>query len=115
MEVYESGLSPDVKDRYSSFLKRRTVHLVDQDLRISDLGREIREYYHRQRAIDGLPELTIPDATHLATAIHYGVDEFWTFDDGRHGGRGLLSLNGNVAGHQLTICKPVATQLLLEI
>jgi len=115
MEVYESDLSLEVKDRYDSFLKRRTVHLLDQDLRISELGREIREYYHRQKGIDGLPELTTPDATHLATAIHHGVDAFWTFDDGRHGGRGLLSLNGNVAGHPLTICKPVATQLRLEI
>lgn len=115
LEVYESDLLPVVRARYNSFLQRRTVHLLDQDLRISDLGRKIREYYHRQREIDGLPELTTPDATHLATAIHYGVAAFWTFDDGRHGGRGLLSLNGNVADYPLIICRPIAQQLRLEI
>jgi len=113
IEVYEADLSTEVRQKYDALLRRRSVQLLDQDLRISDLGRQIREFYHQQSRIDGLPELTTPDATHLATAIHYKADGFWTFDNGRHGGRSLLSLNGNVAGYPLTICKPRATQLFL--
>jgi hypothetical protein len=89
------------------------VQLLDNDLRVSALAREIREYYEAQSKIDGLPRLTTPDAIHVATAIHYKADAFWTFDDGGYGGRSLLSLNGNVAGHPLVVCKPVATQLRL--
>ena len=112
-EVYETDLSPEVREQYSRFLGRRNVNLIDQDLRISELAREIREYYTRQGRQDGLGGLTTPDAVHLATAIHYRADSFYTFDDGQKGGRSLLSLSGNVAGHPLHICKPFANQLRL--
>ena len=112
-EVFEANLTPDVKQKYDAFLKRRNVQLLDNDLRIADLARNIREYYEAQSRIDGLPPVRTPDAIHLATAIHYKADAFWTFDAGGYGGRSLLSLNGNVAGNQLTICKPVATQYRL--
>ena len=48
------------------------------------------------------------DAFHLATALHYTVNEFHTLDgSGRHGRRtDLLKLNGNVAGARLIIVQP---------
>ena len=113
-EVFEADLSQEIKNKYSQFLNRRNVQLLDQDLRVSDLAREIREYYQKQSQIDGLPGFPVADAVHLATAIHYRVDAFWTFDNGGHKARSLLSLNGNVAGYSLVITKPVATQMRLQ-
>ena len=113
-EVFEANLSQEIKKKYTQLLNRRKVQLLDQDLRVSDLAREIREYYERQSQIDGLPGLSVADAVHLATAIHYRVDAFWTFDNGGYKARSLLSLNGNVAGHLLVITKPVATQMRLQ-
>jgi predicted nucleic acid-binding protein len=113
-EVFETDLTPDVSEKYANLLNRRNVQTLDQDLRVSNLAREIREFYERQSQIDHLPGLSTPDAVHLATAIHYRVEEFWTFDDGGYKSRSLLSLNGNVAGHPLVITKPMATQLRLR-
>jgi hypothetical protein len=52
--------------------------------------------------------MSMGDAFHLATALHYTVNEFHTLDgSGRHGRRtDLLKLNGNVAGARLLIVQP---------
>jgi hypothetical protein len=73
-----------------------------------ELSQQLPDYYQRQRAIDGLPTLTTPDAIHLATAIYYGASEFHTFDerDEPRRRRALLPLSGNVAGYPLVIIKP---------
>lgn len=76
--------------------KRRNFDLIGIDMRVSTLAQEIRDYY---RSLNRRIEL--PDAYHLATAIHYSVDAFYTFDEDD-----LLPLNGNVAGHAFIICKP---------
>ena len=112
-EVFECDLSTEVRSQYMRLLNRRNVVLLDNDLRVSELARQIREYYAKQKKIDGLDGIGTPDAIHLATAIHYNADVFYTFDDGKKAGpkgRSLLSLDGNVAGHNLHICKPVAIQ-----
>ena len=114
-EVFETDLSEDIKEKYAKLLNRRNVVLLDQDLRVSELARQIREHYRDQSKQDGLAGLTSPDAIHLATAIHFKADAFYTFDQGKNGGRSLLSLDGNVAGHALHICKPFANQLRLQI
>ena len=115
IEVFETDLEQSIRDKYSRLLSRRCCQVVDNDLRVSNLAREIREYYVRQSQLDGLPGLTTPDAVHLATAIHYRADAFWTFDEGKQGGRSLLALNGNVAGYTLFISKPVAYQFRLRL
>lgn len=114
-EVFEANLTNEVREMYSKLLSRRNVQLIDADLRVTELARKLREYYKDQSKIDGLPTLTTADAIHLATAVHFKVDEFHTFDDGKKGGRSLLSLNGNVAGYQLTILKPPVSQYRLPI
>jgi len=114
-EVFETDLDQSIRDKYSQLLNRRNCLLLDNDLRVSNLAREIREYYKNQHQFDNLPGLETPDAVHLATAIHYKADAFWTFDDGQLGGRSILSLNGNVAGYPLVISKPVATQFRLPL
>jgi len=114
-EVFESDLDQETADKYSRLLLHRSCQLVDNDLRVSTLARELREHYAQQSRVDGQPVLTVADAVHLATAIHYRTAAFWTFDDGKHGGRSLLSLNGDVAGHPLVITRPVAKQFRLGL
>jgi len=75
--------------------KRRNFEIIAVDLRVSKIAQEIRSYYLSRK------KLELPDATHLATAIYKEVDAFYTFDEDD-----LLPLNGNVAGHNLIICKP---------
>jgi predicted nucleic acid-binding protein len=98
-EVLESTLSPDAQAKFMALFKRRNCQMVATDHRIAALSSEIRNYYQMQKLKDGLPSLSSPDAIHLATAIHYTVKEFHTFDerDQPNKRRGLIPL---------TICKP---------
>ena len=114
-EILESKLDGDAKMKLEQLFKKRNVKSIPADTRINDLASEIRDFYQLQRDIDGKPGLATPDAIHLATAIHYNADEFHTFDENdSNASRGLLPLNGNVAGHQLMIVKPVAEEPELD-
>jgi predicted nucleic acid-binding protein len=117
-EVLPGKIPPDVRSTFERFLCRRNVVLVDVDLRIGELSGELRDFYVKQAKVDGEAPVEAADAVHLATAIHYGADAFYTFDEGGEGARrsrSLLSLNGNVGGHQLVVCKPpVKGQLRLD-
>jgi predicted nucleic acid-binding protein len=115
-EVFEGNLSADANEKYRLLLSRRNVTPLDNDLRVSRLAQKIREYYQNQKTIDGLDGLSTPDAIHLATAIHYDADVFYTFDEGKKNGRkgrSLLSISGDVAGYNLKISKPTAMQFRL--
>jgi predicted nucleic acid-binding protein len=96
----------DVADKFSQLMSRKTVEIPSLDLRVDRLATELRDYYSK----NGKKELYRNDSLHLATAIHYKADAFYTFDNGKKGGISLLSLNGSVAGHPLLICKPPFTQ-----
>jgi len=116
VEVLESQMEPAAEERFKALLLRSNVLEVEFGARIADKAREIRDYYQRKRAQDGSPTLSTPDSMHLATAIIYKVDEFHTFDE--HDSRkslGLIPLSGNVAGHDLVIKKPPATQYELRL
>ncbi len=87
------------------------------DSRVMDLTAQIRAYHRASKSKSALKNIRTPDAIHLATAIQYGADEFHTFDGAKPGTTavsGLLTLNGNVAGHRLKICRPMGTQYLLQ-
>ncbi|MDQ3562992.1 MAG: PIN domain-containing protein [Pseudomonadota bacterium] len=107
-EVLESTLTDEARIKFNDLFKRKNCQMVAADLRITQLASQIRDYYQRQKSVDGLPSLSTPDAIHLATAIHYAVKEFHTFDekDDPKKRRALIPLSGNVAGHPLVICKP---------
>lgn len=107
-EVLESTLDKRGLILWDSFFKRKNAREVVADGRIMQLTHDIRDYYQQRKIADGLPTLTLPDATHLATAIIYGATEFHTFDENDipKRRRAILPLNGNVAGHPLKICKP---------
>ena len=107
-EVLASMLSPEARAKFRELFMRRNCQMVSADHRITRLSSELRDHYQIQKAIDGLPSLSTPDAIHLATAIHYKASEFHTFDerDDPKKRRALIPLNGNVAGHALVVCKP---------
>lgn len=115
-EVLESSLSADAVDKFTRFLKRDNVSLQNVDDRIATLASSLRNYYRVQKQTDNKPCLATPDSLHLATALHYEIAEFHTFDEkDRTEARGLLPLSGNVAGHRLTICKPSVPQSILAL
>ena len=96
-EILEGNVAKEKREFVDRTLgQRRGLELIDVDRRVALLAQEIRQYY-RERS----KNLKLPDATHLATAIHLRADALYTFD-----GDDLLPLNGNVAGHNLVICKP---------
>ena len=80
------------------------------------MAHDLRDYYAERADQYGGKTLATPDALHVSTAILYRVDEFHTFDGGGLGkSLGLLPLNGNIGGHKLVICKPLATTLELDL
>jgi hypothetical protein len=109
LEVLKDRIPPDKLPIFEAFCRRRNVRIVNclTDPRIASLLAEIKTFYRKLSAKDRKPELSDLDATHLATAIHFKATAFYTFDAGKkQKSRGLLPLNGNVAGHPLVIRKP---------
>lgn len=98
--------TPESAEIFRQLMTRKGVELPSLDLRVERLAGELRDYYSQH----GSKQLHEKDSLHLAAAIHYRVDSFYTFDNGSKGGISLLSLNGNMAGHPLLICKPPFTQ-----
>jgi predicted nucleic acid-binding protein len=115
-EVVDLELRPAQRNRLEAAFDGRSVIELSIDGRVLDLASEIRAYHRAAKKKDALKNVRVPDAIHLATAIHYDATEFHTFDGSRsgHNRGGLLTLDGNVAGHRLKICAPHANQLRLQ-
>jgi predicted nucleic acid-binding protein len=110
-QLYKIKMGQQVMATFDKFLKRRSVRYVNFDHLAGSLTSEITEFY----SIKGERMDTI-DAQHLAISVLYNVDAFYTFDKGKRSGIDLLSLSGNVAGHNLTICKPpLPAQLRMDL
>ncbi len=115
-EVLKCTLTNEANQIWENLFQRRNCMMIDTDDRIWKLSNEIRNYYQIQKEQTGLNTVTTPDAIHLATAIIYEADEFHTFDEyNTNKRRALIPLNGNVAGHNLIICKPSLPQLSLGL
>lgn len=113
-EVLEASLPSGAIALLDRLFLRRNVSSIPVDDRVAKLAGEIRSFYIEQNKSDHLGMLQRNDAIHLATALHVRAAAFYTFDDGRSSNsRSLLSLNGNVAGHHLIVCKPPVTQFQL--
>lgn len=116
-EVLAGSLNDDQKRNLTRVFQNRYIQELSIDARVMDLAGEIRNYHKRNRQQkDVLQNIRVPDAIHLASAIHYEAVEFHTFDGKKADGSasGLLTLNGNVGGHRLKICVPKADQLRLN-
>lgn len=112
-EILDCTLTSQQRRVMERLIKPPKVQVKDASQAIMNLAGEIRNYYQREKQ-DGrsnLPTLELPDAIHLATAIHYECPVMFTFDENdREKGRpkrGLIPLSGMVAGrYPLAICKP---------
>lgn len=115
-EVLDLRLTPMQRRRLDATFDGQSVLELQIDSRIMDLSSQIRSYHLASKKKDTIKNVTVPDAIHLASAIHYEASAFHTFDGARAGKNpgGLLTLNGNVAGHRLKICTPRAIQLRIE-
>ena len=112
VEVLESYIPDEQRPKLES-LKQMPDKLFLAQVRHQEaiLAHDIRDYYKRLGGQEALTVATA-DAIHLATAILYKCDVFYTFDEeNRKDDRGvkclgLIPLSGNVAGHNLRIERP---------
>lgn len=95
------------KDEYDHFCMRPNVTVVNQDERIGDKSSDIREHF-AQKGVT----LDAGDCVHLATAVLYKADTFYTLDGLAEHPKpnALLKLDGDVAGYPLRVMKPHAAQ-----
>ncbi len=103
-ELLPAKLGVENYARLSDLWQRKQFQAVEVTEAIIDLANEIRGFY----AAKGEKVPATPDSIQLATAIKIGVDVFQTFDGGKK--RGLLQMDGNVAGHHLSIKVPFVPQ-----
>lgn len=115
VECLESKLPVGMDRLFKDMLKR--INRISVDIKVAELAHDIRDYYTVRAKEFSNKKLSTPDAIHLATAILYRADEFHTFDDGQSSSKAisLIDLSGNVGGHKLTICKPVAKNPGLDL
>lgn len=117
-EVLDGDLTPGQKRKLEDAFSSGLIQELSIDTRIMQLVGEIRSF-HKLNKVNkaAMSNIRTPDAIHLASAIHYGAEEFHTFDGKTGPGKnsaGLITLNGNVAGRVLKICAPMADQLILN-
>ena len=114
VEVLQSKIPVGVGNSFTDLLKQMTQ--VGIDTKVAGLSHDLRDHYSANSALHGGKTISTPDAIHLATAIHYRVDEFHTFDnDGSAKNLGLLPLSGDIGGHRLKICKPESKNPQLDL
>ena len=118
IEVLDFYLNEENKEQFRGFLNRDNVGVVSVDRRIAEMAHEIRNYY---KAIQS-PTVSTPDAIHLATAIAYNCEQFYTLDGtgtnkaGRKKELKLLLIQGKICGkYNLKITVPRADQLVLPM
>jgi len=113
-ETLQSKIPAGVETLFHGLMQK--VERKSIDIKIARLAHDLRDYYSQRSGSAEGRTLSTPDALHLATAIMYRADEFHTFDaKGSRKSLGLLPLSGDVAGHKLIVCKPVAQHPELDL
>lgn len=113
VEVLQSNLTADQKQRYREVFHHPNLQLIDLDRRVAGEAGIIRETYDT-RKFDRLGQvvsgsfMALGDSVQVATALHVNAHEMHTLDGSGKRKRplDLLSLNGNVAGRRLIIVRP---------
>jgi predicted nucleic acid-binding protein len=102
-----SDLSAEARIKLDRLLERSNVDVISLSPYMGMRAGQLRDYYNKQPG----PNLCRDDAYHLATAVVANVHAFYTFDErDKKGCRGLIGLDGNVAGFPLRIMKPTSIQ-----
>jgi predicted nucleic acid-binding protein len=109
VEVLSSTLSEENERKFRRSFRHQDHIAYDVDPPIAMKARELRDRFMKHPSNKSL---STPDAIHLATAIIYKSDEFWTLDSGKKNHRhlGLLELNGHEWADKLTIRRPTVEQ-----
>lgn len=102
VEVLQAKIPAGVDTLLTGLMKR--MLRVGIDTKVAQLAHDVRNQYAKEGR-----SLKTPDALHLASAILHRADEFHTFD------QQLIDMSGNVAGHRLVICKPIARNPGLDL
>ena len=109
VEITVAKIPAGVDTQLEELMQRSNFTQLSTDIRIAKLARDIRNYYLTKTDQFGGKTVTVPDSLHIASAILYRANEFHTFDEHdntRYNALGLLPLSGDIAGHNLVICKP---------
>src|ERR1035438_6011711 len=111
-EALATQVTLEQKQRFRHIFSVSYLQLIDLDRRISEKASVIRDYYDTRQFKAGVYQsgssMAMGDAIHLATAIHFNMDEFQTLDGaGKRPRRtDILNLDGDVAGSRLNIKRP---------
>ena len=108
-EILTGRSSEEVVTEFGKLFQRSNFQMINVDERIATKASEIRNHYIEKAKREKGSSIRFADSLHLATAITSRVSRFHTFD-GSHEKRGLLDLNGDVAGYPLVIEKPDTAQ-----
>lgn len=103
IEVLSIKIGTDKEALFRKSFRNQDHIAYDVDAAIAFKARELRE-----RFLTG-KKLATPDAIHIATALIYKADLFFTFDSG------LLTLNKDSRVDGLEICKPFVSQTVLNL
>jgi len=104
-EVLETTITAEKYKMFCDLFSRRNIHLIDVNRKIAEISHQIRNHYYLVRN----PTISTPDALHLATAIWFQCDTFYTFD-GEADPLGLLQLDQPIADiYDIPILKPAPT------
>ncbi|HEY4417481.1 MAG TPA: PIN domain-containing protein [Verrucomicrobiae bacterium] len=123
--LLESDLRAEIDDFKNRF-KFGIQKLIDVEPLISEKAAQYRHFYRKNpitmpnRADKPFKNLATPDAIHLATAVIYECDEFWTLDGlnvsaDKHQSIKPLWLKNNVAGDSIIITPPSMPQGALPL
>ena len=107
--IFRLTESEEVVADFRKLFQRSNFQMINVDERIAAKASEIRNHYIEKAKREKGSSIRFADSLHLATAITSGASRFHTFD-GSHDKRGLLDLNGDVAGYPLVIEKPGTAQ-----
>jgi predicted nucleic acid-binding protein len=105
-EVLRTSIGPENYEKFRKLFSWKNFQLIDVSKKIAEISHEIRDTFRGNQGAT----LQTPDCLHLATAIWFKCQTFYTFDGCDQKRPGLLSLSNSFEQqYNLIIKKPVPT------